>query len=97
MNTNCGFVFPDQDGNRSMDPSDLNPKINSESIIQKHFLKSAGEEGNERLEESLMNKEEIKEGWGKWQWTLNPIQRFFNSPSYAYNVVISMTNLQGRI
>lgn len=41
MNTNCGPVFPDQDGNRNMDGSDLNPKINSESTIQKHFLESA--------------------------------------------------------
>lgn len=60
-----------------MDPSDLNPKINSESTIQKHFLKPAGEEGNERLDESLVNKEEIREGQGKWQWTLNPIQTLF--------------------
>lgn len=52
MNTNCGPVFPDQDGNRNMDGSDLNPKINSESTIQKHFLESAGGEGNERLDES---------------------------------------------
>lgn len=65
MNTNCGFVFPDQNGNRNMDPSDQNPKINSESTIQKHFLKPAGEEGNERLDESLVNKEEIREGQGK--------------------------------
>lgn len=61
MNTNCGFVFPDQDGNRNMDRSDLNPKINPESTIQKHFLESAGEEGNERLDESSVNKEEIRE------------------------------------
>jgi len=45
-----------------MDLSDLNPKINSESTIQKRFLKSAGEEGSERLDESLVNKEEIREG-----------------------------------
>lgn len=62
MNTNCGFVFPDQDGSRNMDSSDLNPKINSESTIQKHFLKSAGEDNSERLDESLVNKEEIREG-----------------------------------
>lgn len=62
MNTNCGFVFPDWDGNRNTDPSDLNSKISSESTIQKHFLKSAREKGNERLDESLVNKEEIREG-----------------------------------
>lgn len=62
MNTNCGFVFPDQDRNRNMDHSDLHPKINSESPIQKHFLESAGEEGNERLDESSVNKEEIRKG-----------------------------------
>lgn len=62
---NRSFVFPDQDGNRNMDPSDLNPKINSESTIHKHILKSAGEKGNERLDESLVNKEEIREGQGK--------------------------------
>lgn len=61
MNTNCGFVFLDQDGNRNTDCSDLNPKINSESTIQKHFLESAGGEGNERLDESSVNKEETRE------------------------------------
>lgn len=61
IKTNCGFVFPDQDGDRNMDHSDLYPKINSESTIQKHFLESAGEESNERLDESSVNKEEIRE------------------------------------
>lgn len=70
MNTDCGFVFPDQDGNRNMDPSDLNPKINSERTIQKHFLKSAGEKGNEKLDESLVNEEEIREGCG--EMTVDP-------------------------